>query len=250
MHRTLVRPLLPLLLLGTLASAEPAVVKVFEAKVHAQPDASSPVVHTFVEKAEVSVSEQAQDGWRRVRLPDGAVGWLQESTLTLPGSDAPAAPPTTTAAAPVTPAAPVASDTPLRTPADSPARIYVKDLDHLAELVKEDAPIATQAQSLATRATASKVTMFGSVFTGLALSGLGFLVTSEDCSEPLFEGGSRFCHDRPTTGLLISGLGLALVGSVVGYAISPSRNDVLDVINTWNRQHPDQPFELNNTTSR
>jgi hypothetical protein len=244
MNRTFARTLVPLLLLATVATAEPAVIKVFEAKVHAQPDATSPIVHTFVEKTEVSVSEEAQDGWRRVRLPDGSVGWLQESTLTLPGS-APAAPSTPAAPAPASP-----SDTPLRAPETTMARVFVKDLDHLAELVKEDPIVSPQAQALASRATASQVTMYGSILTGMAISGVGFLATSETCEEPLFQGASPFCRKRPSWTLIFSGLGLALVGSMVGYAIAPSRNDVLDVLNAWNRGHPDQPFELPHTPSR
>src|SRR6266702_3627537 len=52
------------------ARAAPATIGVFEAQVHAAPDASSPVIHTLPENARVSVSEEAVNGFRRVRLPE------------------------------------------------------------------------------------------------------------------------------------------------------------------------------------
>ncbi len=61
----------------------PATIRVFEAQVHATPDPSSPVVHTFPESTQVSVSEEPVNGFRKVRLPDGKIGYIAESALTL-----------------------------------------------------------------------------------------------------------------------------------------------------------------------
>jgi len=141
--RSLCTALFLSLLLATAAHAAPAVVKVFEAKAHAQPDTTSPVLHTFVEKAEVSVSEEAEAGWRRVRLPDGSVGYIQESALRLVTAEA--APPAAPAPAPAAAQAP-AADRPEREATTPSPKIYVKDLEHLAELVKEDPLVGPKAQ--------------------------------------------------------------------------------------------------------
>jgi hypothetical protein len=37
---------------------------------------------------------------------------------------------------------------------------------------------------------------------------------------------------------------VALVGTVAWLALIPKRSDLLDVINTWNERHPDQPFTM------
>ena len=68
------------------ARAAPATVKVFEAPVHASPDLSSPVVHTFSENTQVSVSEDSVNGFRKVRLPGGKIGYVAENALALAGA--------------------------------------------------------------------------------------------------------------------------------------------------------------------
>jgi SH3-like domain-containing protein len=83
------------------AVAEPATVRVFEAPAREAPDPAARVVHVFVEGAAVSVSEVAEQGWRRVRLPDGSSAWLPEEALALGAGPVPAP-----AAAGLTPAAP------------------------------------------------------------------------------------------------------------------------------------------------
>lgn len=66
------------------AWAMPARVKVFEAIVYAQPDTGARVLERLVEGTEVSVDEQGERGWRRVRLRDGkGIGWIQDTTLAL-----------------------------------------------------------------------------------------------------------------------------------------------------------------------
>lgn len=83
-----------LLLSPVVARAAPATIRVFEAQVHSQPDVSSPVIHTFAENARVSVSEDSVNGFRRVRLPDGKVGYVEEGALSIGGRPpARAAPP-------------------------------------------------------------------------------------------------------------------------------------------------------------
>lgn len=257
--RSLCTALVVSLFLATAAHAEPAVVKVFEAQAYAQPDATSPVLHTFVEKAEVSVSEEAEAGWRRVRLPDGSVGWIQERALRLVTAEAvpavaspPAAPAATVPAPamkPVEAQAPAvtlatATDRPTATPAPAP-RIYVKDLDHLAELVKEDDLVGPKARQLAERKTTSGAVTLVSIAAGLGVGVLGFTAMStQECTEPLFPGSQRLCHDRPAFGMVGAGAGIALTGSLLALALAPKANDLLDLVNEWNTRHPANPFEL------
>lgn len=68
-------------MVGTPAHARPARIAVFEVQAYAAPDETSQVVHTFVEGAEVSVSEVAKDGWVQIRLPDGRSGFVRESLV-------------------------------------------------------------------------------------------------------------------------------------------------------------------------
>jgi hypothetical protein len=86
-------PLLALALLAAPLTARgaPATVRVFEAQVHESPDPASPVIHTFPENARVSVSEDLVNGFRRVRLPDGKIGYVEERAVSL-GARRPAPP--------------------------------------------------------------------------------------------------------------------------------------------------------------
>lgn len=242
--RSLCTALFLSLLLATTAHAAPAVVKVFEAKAHAQPDTASPVLHTFVEKAEVSVSEEAEAGWRRVRLPDGNVGYIQESALRLVTAEAaPAtapAPATTPAPATATAQAP-AADRPEREATPPAPKIYVKDLEHLAELVKEDPLVGPKAQQLAERRKAGLALGIAGVAVGVVLTAVGIGSRSmEDCEGP----GGSFCVPKPNFGMIYGGLGVAAGSGLLAYALMPKSGDLLDVINEWNTRHPADPFEL------
>jgi hypothetical protein len=63
--------------------AAPATVTVFEAEVYAQPDRASSAIHAFVEGTRLSVSEKTYDGFRKVRLPDGKVGYIDATAVRL-----------------------------------------------------------------------------------------------------------------------------------------------------------------------
>jgi hypothetical protein len=218
------------------AFAEPAVVSVFEAKVHESPNDSSAVIHTFPENAQISVSEEAQQGWRRVRLPNGATGWVQEKNLRIGAGTAAATPP--------------ASDAPLAAqpaPSEPKARIYVKDLPHLAELTKTDAVVHPKANQLAERHTQGQVAQwigFG--------AGLGLVATSLVFFATMPEPGAPDFSQRLETSIvfLAGGVLVALAGGAVGAILSPKREDLLDVINEWNTRHPAEPFELDRVPSK
>ncbi len=72
--------------LPTIAAAEPAVVKTFEAKIYSTASTSGWVVGELKEGTKVSVSEDSVNGFRRVRLKDDSVGYVEERSLTLTNS--------------------------------------------------------------------------------------------------------------------------------------------------------------------
>jgi hypothetical protein len=129
------------------------------------------VVSTLPENTAVSVSEEADKGWRKIRLPDGGVGYVEDAAVALsdPATPPPAdSAPSVAAPAPETAPAPAA---PPPTTAPTHARIYVKDLDHFAELVKSDLEVHQRAESIASRTRTGKIVLFGRLgvgFVGLA----------------------------------------------------------------------------------
>ena len=110
------------------ARAAPATVRVFEAEVHAQPDPSSPVIHTFAENTRLSVSEDVVNGFRKVRLPDGKVGYVEDGAVALTAARPPAARPRAGAPPPPPfappPPPPYATPPPPGPPAYYPVRRY------------------------------------------------------------------------------------------------------------------------------
>ncbi len=120
----------------------------------------------------------------------------------------------------------------------------MKDLDHLAELVKDDPRIAAQARSIASRRTTA-LTVGGVT---IAASSVVFLtgMGNQTCrQEPVpfpGSGSTRICQGDPTQTLI--GAGIAVAGSVLTALLWPTSSELLDVINDWNVAHPDRPFEL------
>jgi hypothetical protein len=74
---------LALLVAPLSAQGAPATISVFEAEVHAAPDPASPVIHTFPENTRVSVSEEVVNGFRKVRLPGGKVGYVEDGAVSV-----------------------------------------------------------------------------------------------------------------------------------------------------------------------
>lgn len=226
-----------LLVAPAIALAEPATIRVFEAKVHASANAASPVVHVFAEGAAVSVSETTDGGWRRVRLPDGGVGYVLESELAFSRAPAPAAQ-TPAPAVATTPASVAAPAVDLR------PRLYVKDLAHLAQLMKDDPDLGSTASSLDRRRTQSMaVAIVGGLAAGVLIVGGGVKTatdTNSDVNSPDF--GRRTSSAGPI--MLGAGAAVAL-GSVIYVAARyPRRSEVIDVLNAWNTRYPDRQFQV------
>ncbi len=129
---------------------------------------------------------------------------------------------------------------------DLRARIYVKDLDQLAELVKEDAAVEAKARALSARSGTALA--IGGVLTATGLVVLLTGIGNQSCETesvalPL-SGPTSFqvCQGDPTQALV--GGGIMAVGSLAWMLLMPRSGDVLDLINAWNTSHPDRPFEL------
>jgi SH3-like domain-containing protein len=216
-----------------LALARPAIVRVFEAAARAEPSREAAVLQVFAERAEVSVSEESQGGWRRVRLQDGGVGWLEESAIAFPE---------TIAATPIPAAAPATLAPHARAAAPIPdlrARIYVKNLSHLSELVSSDATVAPKAESLANRRRASIATWIVGGLASVALLGASAATDMPDPGDPRWD--AEFDKRMRLTG---AGIGVGVTSALLGLAIHPRRSELLDVVNAWNVRHPDEQFEI------
>jgi hypothetical protein len=249
------------------AEAAPATVKVFEAQAREQPADDARVVQVFPERASISVSEDVNAGWRRVRLSDGGVGFIHDAEIKLdapapaaaaPGAADPAAPPDAAPAAPPPPARArqvADADRPGVSPAgapfaarpQAPVQIYVKDLDHLASLVEHDSVVSPMAHDLASRRTSSIGVLGTAVGISVALVAVGLLNKTQDCFGDGSSGLAPTCVDKPRLGFIYAGVAVDLVGTIAWAIMTPKRSDLLDVINTWNRRHPDEPFSIEQT---
>jgi len=139
---------------------------------------------------------------------------------------------------------PAAAAVPTVPPPDLHARIYVKDLDHLAEILKEDPGIGARADDLAARAGRARSVGLTGGLVGSLLFAAGGMMAVNDVDSNL---------DSPTFGQRTSSRGPALmvVGTVtalasIAYAMTqaPRRDELIDVLNDWNAQHPDRPLDV------
>jgi hypothetical protein len=212
--------------LASPAAGAPAVVRVFEAQAHEEPDAESPVVHVFPEEAKLSVSEEATDGWRRVRLPDGRTGFVRDDDIAV--------------AAPV-PVQPLPRRAPPAARAqamDLPSVTRVRNVDHLASLAQGDGVVGPQADALALRRTSSIGIMVGAIAAGIAL-GIASVTVLAD--ERCFDSPTdSICSRQANFPALFAAPVLAAGGVLTWLLMKPTRADVQEVIDAWNARHRDQ----------
>ena len=128
-------------------------------------------------------------------------------------------------------------------PPDLRPRIYVKDLDHFAELVKEDATLEASAQTLVARRAAAVGVGGTLLLTGLVVTLTGMGNQSCHDSTPFPGSGTlHICEGDPTQAAI--GAAITAAGVLAAAIIFPKSGDLLDIINAWNTSHPDRPFEL------
>ncbi len=208
----------------------PAKVKTFELPARSAPHEAAPILQRVAEGEALAVSQEETGDFRRVILADGRIAFVEAAGVTLvaPGTvDARA--PGSSATAPVQPIGGPAARAPI---------IYVKDLDHLADLTKADGVVHPMVNDLATRETTGGV--IATVGGGAGLLAMFLAATflrSQSCTGDV-------CIRGPNVPLFIGGaVGLA-AAATVGYVILPKRDDLLDVINAWNQRHTDNQFTI------
>jgi hypothetical protein len=224
---------------ASLASAAPAVVKQ-DTEARTAPFNVAPLVETLAPGAKLEADEQANGGWRRVRLPDGKFAFVRDADIAVDLSHAappPAPAKRQAAAAPLpAPAEPATSATapvePLSTPVPGGTSLqYVGTFAHLADLVKSDPKVFDLADGIATRRTAASALVWGGAFGGILLAALGSFAAAHDA----------FSSSTNAT-LISAGGAIFFLGPLVGAAIWPLHDDQTAVINLWNARHPDRPF--------
>ena len=138
---------------------------------------------------------------------------------------------------PVSPPAPITTIQRPTTP-NAAANIYVRDFDHLAALTAEDQIVSRMAERLDTRRTVSTVLMWGSPAIFLLMFTLGATAAAtENCD-------AYGCIKGTNETLLWTGAGAATAAFITGAIVRPRQSELLDLINTWNQRHADQPFTI------
>jgi hypothetical protein len=231
---------------SSLALAAPGVIK-YDAEARSAPFGVAPVVEVVPAHTKVSTDDRPDHGWWRIQLPNGKFAFVRAEDIDVDLSQVKAAPPAPApaplpaaaeAALPAAGAPSAAPVEPLATPraAGGRAPIYVGDFSHLAELVKTDPKAFDLASTYATEQQVSSVSIWGGVFGGLLLWVL---------ADTAF--GHKQCVASTcvtTTNDTVHNVGsvMLILGPLIGWAVRPTRDDQTNVINEWNRRHPDRPF--------
>ena len=145
-----------------------------------------------------------------------------------------AAPPPPSAVAPAAPTAPAP---------DLRARIYVKDVDHLAELLKEDPGIGARADDLAARASRARSVGWTGGLVGSLLFAAGGMMAVNDVDSNL--DSPTFGQRTSSRGPALMVVGTATVLASMAYALTqaPRTDELLDIVNDWNAQHPERQLD-------
>lgn len=250
---------LSLLISVPFAAARPGVVRVFEAKVHAAASAEAEVVGTLIEGQRISVSEEAEDGWYRVRLADGQTAWVHEEALYLPEQLPMGEAPEKPVAGPLagsgpfalplvdpqdpqgaglridpafgaTPAPPpTIRDLPTPPSAPQPDALHFTDYDLLLEHASAEPNLAADVQALRSDATISRWFFWGGLSAAVLLAGVPFIVHRTK-SESMPMG-----YAYGASGLLVA----AALGSLV---YEPDGEDLQRIAQKWNTLNPDRPI--------
>ncbi|HXU61513.1 MAG TPA: hypothetical protein VN962_07430 [Polyangia bacterium] len=212
-------------------------VNVFELTARAQPNASAPVIQVFPNGTLLTVGPPGENGWRQTRLPDGQIVYVAEAGLDFGPAPQALAP----TRAPVQPLAP-------RRRAMPRAKIYIADLDQLAEVVARDHVVSEMVDSLQTRRRAAIFTMIGGGLGGLVVTVLGVTTFGhQDCPAGL---DPSFCVKTPNLAVMTTGIVIAGVAEVVGIVLLPKHSDLFDVVNTWNPRHLDDQLTIESVSVR
>ena len=108
---------------------------------------------------------------------------------------------------------------------------YVENWDSLAELTRSDRVVFPQVDFWISRRSYAFWELGSVSLLGGGVAAFG-----------LFDRLANDHWTNMTKWSVAGGLSVAIVSLVVAWAISPDRNDFLNVINQWNLRHPDQPL--------
>lgn len=205
----------------------------------------APVVQELEAGTHVVADDDATNGWRRIKLPDGKFAFVPDGDVKIdPSWVPPPKPAAVEAPAPGAPAAPPKQQT--LQPVDPIAREgrplqYVTDLQNLAELVKSDPEVFNLADEIATRRTTAAVLVGGGLAGGVALRILArTLLQNEECTS--LPSGNQLCVEGDNKALDLVGLAVMVAGPLLGAAFWPTHADQTRVVNAWNARHPNRPF--------
>lgn len=232
-------------LITSAAWARPAVVRVFETKVRATPGDGA-VVAVLIEGQRVSVSETAENGWRRVRLADGKTAWIEDQALFLPNQLPSGVAPPAQAGTPAqpTPVAPAPGSGPavMTLPATGgPATVItpvperpfkvVADLDDLRAAVEQEPALLPRVEALESSARTSSWIFYSGIASGVLLATVPQIVLAAQDKDPqplwLYAGGAL------------------LLGTQVGaWWTSVGEEEMTPVIEDFNKKHPDTPLKF------
>jgi hypothetical protein len=223
--------------LTSAAWARPAVVRVFEAQVRANPGAGSEVVAVLVEGQQISVAEKSENGWRRVRLADGKTAWIDDASLFLP-EPLPQGVAKPVAGQPVGPTLgstavqfPVAGLAPgvVAPPPERPFKV-VADLEGLRAALANEPALLPQVAAL----EASERTSNWIFYSGLA-AGVLLAVTPQVVNAIRDKG--------PEPAWLYVG-GAVLLGTQVGaWWTSVGEEEMAPIIGSYNERHAETPLK-------
>ncbi|MCA9546111.1 MAG: SH3 domain-containing protein [Myxococcales bacterium] len=233
--------------LPTLAMARPAVVRVFEAKLHTKAEATSEVVGVLVEGQRLSVSEDAEDGWRRVRLADGGTAWVRDDALFLdaqlptgpaqPGAAAASAvggtvaPPQGAAPTMALPTPGMAVALPAGSgPPEQPA-LWVDELAELRVAVAQEPALVAEVDRLERMQTYADWVFWGGLSTGIGLAVVPAAVAIIQDTKP--QGGWYY-----------GGAGVLLATQMLAWGLSVGEGDMAAVAKRYNKKHPEPRIQI------
>jgi hypothetical protein len=127
---------------------------------------------------------------------------------------------------------------------DLRARIYVKDLDHLARIVAVDPEVGPRARDLAARQKRAGRVTIGGFVVGTSLFAVGGALWMNDIDSDLdSETFGEQTSSRGPTMMAIGGVTLVATGIYLLTQISRG-DDLIDLVNDWNVRHPAEPIEI------
>jgi hypothetical protein len=202
------------------AAAAAAVVRAAATPVLESAEPSAKVLNTLAEGTKLDVSDAVTNGRRRIKLPSGQDGFVDDAAVELVKDEAVAKKPER----PQPAACPVQQSQP-RMP------MFVEDWGHLAELTKSDPDVFARAELMGRRQSGASLLAHLGIGVGLGMIGLG---AADRAASGEWSNGMNW--------LVIAGAAAAVISGITAWNYAPDRGDMANAVNLWNRRHPDKPL--------